>query len=93
MTLEISINTNNIPPSVGEIREYQGNKSLHIESMTKFREWVLSKVPIESLDEEIIFVVSGSMPNCAALMIGLLLSGKGQVVFKTTKDFRREMVV
>ena len=92
-SISIEINTNKIPKSVGYISKYNGNQSLYIISMTEFKKWVQSKIHQENETIKIIYVISGAMPNCAALQIGLLLSGHGTVVFKTTRDFVREMVV
>ena len=91
--LEISIDTNKIPTEVGHITSFEDKQSLHIDSMTKFCEWVQSKIRDQNELRKVVYTVYGAMPNCAALQIGLLLAGKGEVVFKTTKNFKRGMKV
>jgi len=92
--IEVSINTHRVPKQVGSIGEFDGNKSLHIESMLAFKKWISSRIPDPFCGpRKTLFVVSGPMPNCAALQIGLLLAGKGEVVFETTRKIRRKMDV
>ena len=92
--IEVSINLHKVPEDVGYIGKFDGNYSLTIRSMRALRQWVNKKIPCEiGNTAEILFVVSGPMPNCAALQIGLLLAGKGEVVFETTRKVRRKMDV
>lgn len=88
--ITIRINTNKISPNVGNLKAYNGNKSLYIDSMMEFRKWVIQQIPSTN-PKNTMFVVCGPMPNCAALQIGLILAGKGTVVFETTKQYIRKM--
>ena len=87
--IEVCINTNKIPKNVGHLIPFGEKQSLHINSMTALREWVADQ--IIKHEGPTVYVVSGAMPNCCAMQIGVLLSGKGDVIFKTTRDFRRKM--
>jgi len=92
--IEVSIDLHKVPEDVGYIGKFDGNYSLTIRSMRALRQWVDIKIPFVSGNHtKILFVVSGPMPNCAALQIGLLLAGKGEVVFETTRKIRRKMDV
>lgn len=92
--IEVSIDLHRVPEDVGYIGTFDGNYSLQIKSMRALCRWVNVKIPFVSGNHtKILFVVSGPMPNCAALQIGLLLAGKGEVVFETTRKVRRNMDV
>ena len=92
--IEVSIDLHKVTEDVGYIGTFDGNYSLQIKSMRALRQWVLNKIPLYHLKtQNITFVVSGPMPNCAALQIGLFLAGKGKVVFETTRKVRRKMDV
>ncbi len=92
--IEVRIDTRRIPKEVGYIGEFDGHESLTIRSMQEFNNWVSKLIPCAVGNfAKINFVVSGAMPNCAALQIGLLLAGKGEVVFETTRKIRRKMDV
>jgi len=92
--IEIRIDTSRISAVAGSIGEFGGHESLTIRSMQEFNRWVLQQVSICAIGTaKINFVVTGPMPNCAALQIGLLLAGKGDVVFETTRKIRRKMDV
>ena len=91
--IEVSIDLHKVPDDVGYIGKFDGNYSLTIRSMRALRQWVNNKIPFVSGNIKILFVVSGPMPNCAALQIGLLLAGKGDVFFETTRKIRRKMDV
>ena len=91
---EVSIDLHKVPKNVGYIGTFDGNYSLQIKSMRALNQWVSKKIPLyHPKNQNITFVVSGPMPNCAALQIGILLAGKGKVVFETTRKVRRKMVV
>ena len=92
--IDVSIDLHRVPEDVGYIGTFDGNYSLQIRSMRALRQWVNKKIPLyHPKTQKITFVVSGPMPNCAALQIGLLLAGKGEVVFETTRKIRRKMDV
>ena len=92
--IEVSIDLHKVPADVGYIGKFDGNYSLTIRSMRALRQWVNKKIPyVTGNAAEILFVVSGPMPNCAALQIGILLAGKGEVVLETTRKVRRKMDV
>lgn len=92
--IEVSIDLHKVPEDVGYIGKFDGNYSLTIRSMRALRQWINKKIPcVTGNTAEILFVVSGPMPNCAALQIGLLLAGKGEVVFEITRKIRRKMDV
>ena len=89
--IEVSIDLHRVPEDVGYIGTFDGNYSLQIKSMQALCRWVLNKIP--SHLGKTLFVVSGPMPNCAALQIGILLAGKGEVVWETTRKIQRKMDV
>ena len=89
--IEVSIDLHRVPEDVGYIGTFDGNYSLQIKSMRALCRWVLNKIPNHS--GKTLFVVSGPMPNCAALQIGILLAGKGEVVWETTRKIQRKMDV
>ena len=92
--IEVSIDLHKAPEDVGYIGKFDGNYSLTIKSMRALRTWVIKKIPcVTGNSVKIFFVVSGPMPNCAALQIGILLAGKGEVVWETTRKIRRKMGV
>ena len=92
--IEVSIDLHKVPEDVGYIGKFDGNYSLTIRSMRALRQWVNKKIPCAiGNTAKILFVVSGPMPNCVALQIGLLLAGKGEVIFETTRKIRRKMDV
>ena len=89
--IEVSIDLHKVPEDVGYIEMFDGNHSLTIRSMRALRQWINKKIP--NHPGKTLFIVSGPMPNCAALQIGILLAGKGEVVFETTRKIRRKMDV
>lgn len=89
--IEVRIDTRRISKVAGYIGEFGGHESLTIRSMQAFNLWVLNQISTPAVKTT--YVVSGPMPNCAALQIGILLAGCGDVVFETTKKIRRKMDV
>ncbi|MCK5012768.1 MAG: hypothetical protein KAS66_03030 [Candidatus Omnitrophica bacterium] len=89
--IEVSIDLHKVPEDVGHIKDFEGKKSLHIKSMWAFNRWVSNQITTPAFKTT--YVVSGPLPNCAALQIGLLLAGKGDVFFETTRKIRRKMDV
>ena len=89
--IEVSIDLHRVPEDVGYIGTFDGNYSLQIKSMRALGQWVLNKIP--NHPGKTLFVVSGPMPNCAALQIGILLAGKGEVVWETTRKIQLKMDV
>jgi len=90
--VEIRVDTNHIPAAVGSIGEFDNKESLKIKSMREFSEWVSGKIPNTS-PARTSFVIAGPLPNCAAVQIGILLSGKGDIYFETTRKTRRKVGV
>lgn len=88
--MEIRIDTARIPKDAGIILKNGTRTSLKIKSMKAMKRWVLDDLPE---CENITFIVAGSMPNCAAVQIGLWLAGLGDVYFETVGGFRRKMDV
>ena len=85
--------TSRLPPHVGYIENStKYGAQLKIKSMHALQEWILEQIDITSPDtEHHDIIVTGKMPNCIALQIGLCVSGYGTVYYKSAAGLSRRM--
>jgi hypothetical protein len=88
-SVEIRIDMLRIPEHVGTVHSENGRHTITIHSMRELRKWIESKVPSVNLKKT--FTVTGNMPNCIALQLGLWLAGRGEVWYESGGRFRRKM--
>ena len=92
MTVETTINLNNIPEHIGNIVNTSDyGPRLTIKSMRSLRTWVSEQVGSTDPKNHTI-VVKGKMSNCIALQMGIWLAGHGTIMYQSGAGLGRRMV-
>ncbi len=86
---QITIDTREIPPSVGSVYDGEVTRRMRLQSLHKFCDWIEEQLP-DTDDVEI--TISGPMSNCIAIQIGLAVSGRGSVVYRSASGMLRRLI-
>ena len=89
--IQIDINLNKIPESAGIIEYDKGKAFLKSINIDELKKWVFDK--IDNVDLDITFLISGPMPNCVGIQLGIWLGPIGNVKYKSPTGFVLEMDV